>query len=103
MPSRFEPCGLGQLIALRYGTIPIVRNTGGLSDTIQQYDRETGEGNGFVFEQYTGQAMMEAILHGLETYAEGSEVWDMLVKNAMNLDYSWKASALKYKDLYKSL
>lgn len=101
MPSRFEPCGLAQLISLKYGTLPIVRKTGGLRDTIQPYNRYTHEGHGFAFEHYMGSDMAHALNEALETYAE-SEVFKKLIKRSMELDFSWKQSALSYLDLYLS-
>jgi len=102
MPSLFEPCGLGQLIALAYGTIPIVRETGGLNDTVQSYDEETGEGNGFSFTNFNAHDMLHTVLRAIEFYHD-KPVWDRLVKQAMTEDYSWEKSALAYKKLYKSL
>ncbi len=103
MPSLFEPCGLGQIFSLRYGTIPIVRKTGGLADTIISYDEITGKGNGFVFEEYTGAAMLLEIKRSLNLYAQERDTWQKLVKNAMECIYSWDRSAQKYMDLYNSL
>lgn len=101
MPSRFEPCGLGQLISLRYGTIPIVRFTGGLADTVREYDYNTGTGNGFIFRDYSGKALQEAIGRALRLYSEEPERWKGLVKNAMELDFSWARSAVEYLQLYQ--
>ncbi|MCR4397603.1 MAG: glycogen synthase GlgA [Firmicutes bacterium] len=98
MPSRFEPCGLGQLISLRYGTIPIVRSVGGLADTIFDYDPGTGMGNGFSFKEYSADAV-EAVERALRAY-EDREAWKRLVQSAMNLDFSWNRSAAEYMDLY---
>lgn len=100
MPSLFEPCGLGQLIALRYGTIPIVRKTGGLADTIVDYDEDKGHGNGFVFKEPTSVALGDAIGRALEVYREKGE-WNKLVKRAMVADYSWERSAREYVKLYQ--
>ncbi len=102
MPSLFEPCGLGQLIALAYGTIPIVRETGGLNDTVHSYDEETGEGNGFSFTNFNAHDMLHTIHRAIEFYHD-KPVWEQLVKQAMTEDYSWEQSALAYKELYKSL
>ncbi len=102
MPSLFEPCGLGQLIALAYGTIPIVRETGGLNDTVQSYDEETGEGNGFSFTNFNAHDMLHTVRRAIEFYHD-KPVWEQLVKQAMTEDYSWGKSALAYKKLYKSL
>jgi len=98
MPSRFEPCGLGQLIALRYGTIPIVRATGGLADTIVDYGKP--DSNGFVFTQYTHKALSEAIKRAVEVYGKKSE-WKALVQTALASDFSWESAAGQYADLYR--
>jgi starch synthase len=102
MPSRYEPCGLGQLIALRYGTIPIVRKTGGLADTIFEFDPATKEGNGFVFEEYSSQELLNAVKRALEVY-KNRKLWLGLVKKAMEYDFSWDSSADKYVKLYKKI
>ncbi|TDT67422.1 starch synthase [Hypnocyclicus thermotrophus] len=102
MPSLFEPCGLGQLIALRYGTIPIVRETGGLNDTVKAYNEFTGEGNGFSFTHYNAHDMMYTIRRAIKFYND-KKVWNTLVERALSGDYSWNASAKEYEDLYKSL
>ncbi|MFZ5651543.1 MAG: glycogen synthase GlgA [Bacillota bacterium] len=101
MPSKFEPCGLGQLIAMRYGTIPIVRATGGLADTVHDYNPVTGSGNGFVFSEYTGRALYHAIARALKVYRDDPGQWLRLVKNAMELDFSWARSAVEYLQLYQ--
>ena len=100
MPSRYEPCGLGQMISLRYGTIPIVRRTGGLADTITDFDAHTGEGNGFSFKQYSAVALMGAISRALLTM-QIRPAWSRLVRNAMSCDFSWDRSANEYVDLYR--
>ncbi len=100
MPSMFEPCGLGQLFAMRYGTVPIVRKTGGLADTVKHYDAETKTGNGFVFEDYVASGMMWAINEALAAYSKPRE-WNHIVKNAMSCDFSWLKSAEKYIDIYE--
>jgi starch synthase len=100
MPSRFEPCGLGQLIGMRYGTIPIVRKTGGLADTVQHYDPDTGQGTGFCFEDGLPDALMWAIGRALEVYEDKDE-WRRLIRNAMEADFSWAKSAREYVELYK--
>jgi len=100
MPSRFEPCGLGQMIALRYGTIPIVRRTGGLADTISDFNPRTGEGNGFVFERYHQMDLFAAAVRAIENYKH-RDTWRMLQERGMRADYSWDASARKYADLYR--
>lgn len=99
MPSKFEPCGLCQMIAMRYGTIPVVRATGGLKDTVANYDPQTEEGDGFVFQKYQAKEFMEAIKKALAIYQE-SEKWYKLVRKAMQKDFSWEASAKKYLGLY---
>ncbi|MTH54397.1 glycogen synthase GlgA [Bacillus mangrovi] len=103
MPSRFEPCGLGQLIALRYGSIPVVRETGGLNDTVLSYNEGTGEGNGFSFRNFNAHDMMHTIKRALDIYREDKELWEKLVVNAMSQDYSWARSAAKYNELYTDL
>ncbi len=100
MPSRFEPCGLGQLIAMRYGSIPIVRSTGGLADTVQDFDPETGAGNGFSFKPYQAIALYGAITRAIENY-KYKDTWQRLMVKVMSADYSWEASARKYVDLYR--
>ncbi len=100
MPSRYEPCGLGQLISLRYGTIPIVRRTGGLADTIREWDGAPGAGTGFVFDASTPEACRAAVTRALETYARPA-AWPRLVRNAMAEDFSWEASAEKYVSGYR--
>jgi starch synthase len=100
MPSRFEPCGLGQLIALRYGTIPVVRSTGGLADTIQEFNPATLEGNGFTFKAYNQEAMLEAIDRAVKLYTCNQELWKSLTIKALSADYSWSRSAQAYVELY---
>ena len=100
MPSRYEPCGLGQLIAMRYGTIPIVRRTGGLVDTVQEYNPATGDGTGFCFDDESSEALMSAIKRGLNVYYDKVS-WRWLVLNAMKKDFSWTHSAEKYLGLYR--
>lgn len=102
MPSNYEPCGIGQLIAMRYGAIPLVRETGGLKDTVQQYDKYAKTGNGFVFRDYNAHEMMYALKRALSAY-ENFEEWRQIVINAMNADFSWKNSAKEYKELYQRL
>ncbi len=102
MPSNYEPCGIGQLIALRYGTIPVVRETGGLKDTVQQYDKYTNEGNGFVFPNYNAHELMYAVKKAL-AMRKNLQIWQKIIQNAMNADYSWKESAREYKELYEKL
>jgi starch synthase len=102
MPSKFEPCGLSQMIALRYGTIPIVRETGGLNDTVQSYNEFTGEGNGFSFTNFNAHDMLYTIRRALTFYKE-KQVWEKLMKEGMSGDYSWAQSALKYNKVYADL
>jgi starch synthase len=102
MPSNYEPCGIGQLIALRYGTIPVVRETGGLKDTVQQYNKYSETGNGFVFSNINAHEMMYALKRALSTY-ENTEVWQQIIRNAMEADYSWQESAKEYRKLYEQL
>lgn len=102
MPSLFEPCGIGQLIALRYGSLPIVRETGGLKDTIIPYNEYTGEGNGFSFRQYHGQDMLNALQRALTVY-QNADQWKKIVGSAMRSDYSWRKSAIEYLTLYAQL
>ncbi len=99
MPSRFEPCGLGQLIAMRYGSVPIVRAVGGLADTVQEYDPRTGEGNGFTFTNYDPWELFAAIVRALEVY-RSKDIWRTLQPRGMNADHSWHASALRYVEVY---
>jgi starch synthase len=99
MPSRYEPCGLGQLIGFKYGTVPIVRKTGGLADTVHDFDPKTGEGEGFVFEEYSARALFGAVKRALDTFHKKT-VWKPLQEKIMGLDYSWDASAKKYVSLY---
>jgi len=101
MPSLFEPCGLGQIFSLRYGTVPIVRKTGGLSDTVTHFDAKTKTGNGFVFENYTSDGLMWAINDALKVYNSGE--WKYVVENAMKCNFSWDVSAEKYIALYKKI
>ena len=102
MPSKSEPCGLAQMIASRYGTIPIVRETGGLYDTIRPYITSDGSGNGFTFKTYNAHDMLDAVRRALSLYCDKEE-WSKLVANAMNMDFSWNASAKKYLKMYDEL
>ena len=99
----FEPCGLSQMISLRYGTIPIVRETGGLKDTVQPYNEFTGEGNGFTFTNYNAHDMLHVVQLALKTYTDDKKVWNTLVKRAMKGSYGWDHSAMDYIKLYKLL
>jgi starch synthase len=100
MPSRFEPCGLGQIISLRYGTIPIVRATGGLAETIIDYDTNINCGNGFSFKNFSSDEMLDAIDRAIKVYKEKPDEWDNLIVRAMESDFSWNRSAVKYEELY---
>ncbi len=100
MPSLYEPCGLNQMYSLRYGTVPVVRATGGLVDTVEDFDAVEGTGVGFVFEPYTSGAMLEAIERAVSTYDDGG-AWGGIVRRGMALDFSWRASAERYLDLYE--
>jgi len=102
MPSRFEPCGLAQLISLKYGTLPIVRKTGGLKDSIDPFNKYTKEGTGFSFENYDAQDLSHAINEALTAYKD-KKTWKSLIKRAMNKDFSWTQSAKKYLELYEKL
>jgi starch synthase len=101
MPSRFEPCGLGQLIAMRYGAVPIVRHTGGLADTVQDLTSDLNGGSGFVFEEYSPGALLAAIDRALHSY--GNKAWRDVIERIMALDFSWQASARKYETLYRKV
>lgn len=100
MPSKFEPCGLSQIIAMRYGTLPIVRETGGLKDTVQPYNEFTGEGTGFSFTNFNGDEMGDAVFRAARLFWDNRDAWNRLVTQAMSQDFSWTRSADKYLDLY---
>ena len=100
MPSRFEPCGLGQLIALRYGAIPVVRHTGGLADTVSDYTGPDSDGNGFVFQEYSAAALLAALRRALATFQRPDE-WRRLQARCMQLDFSWDRSAERYESAYR--
>ena len=100
VPSRFEPCGLTQLIAMHYGTVPIVRETGGLKDTVEPFNQYTGEGNGFTFDRYESGLLLDATNRAKTLYFEYREAWDEMVKRNMNKDVSWEVSAKQYRQLY---
>ena len=101
MPSLFEPCGLSQMIAMRYGTLPVVRETGGLKDTVIPYNYETGEGTGFSFANFNGDEMGDAVFRGARLFWDNHDAWNNVVTQAMNQDFSWTRSASKYMDLYR--
>ncbi len=103
MPSQFEPCGIGQLIAMRYRSIPIVRETGGLRDTVQPYNQFTGEGTGFTFSHYNAHDMFDAVQRAVHTYQHDPTSWHHIQNNMKKCDFSWKKSAQQYVELYLSL
>ncbi|RKY77416.1 glycogen synthase GlgA, partial [candidate division KSB1 bacterium] len=102
MPSKYEPCGLNQLYSLRYGTIPIVRATGGLADTVVDFNPETKTGTGFVFKNYDSAELLQAIKRAIDVFAD-KPTWTQLVRTAMEQDFSWKTSAKEYTKLYALL
>ena len=103
MPSLFEPCGLAQMIAMRYGTLPVVRETGGLKDTVIPYNKYTGEGTGFSFAEYNAHTMMFTLLGAADLYRNQPEAWSRLMDNAMAQDFSWDRAARDYADIYNNL
>ncbi len=102
MPSRYEPCGLGQMISFKYGTVPVVRQTGGLKDSVEEFDLKTRKGSGFTFETYKPEYFFNAVKKALQVYNH-KEAWEALVKKIMKLDFSWKASAADYVKLYDNI
>lgn len=102
MPSLYEPCGLNQIYALKYGTVPVVRATGGLDDTVEAYDPETGRGTGFKFQAYEGAAMLGAIRQALAVFRNQPAVWRRIQSNGMSKDFSWRTSAIEYTRLYQA-
>lgn len=103
MPSKSEPCGLSQLIAMRYGTVPIVHETGGLKDTVIPFNPETGEGFGFTFQSFNGEDMLDALRRALSVYGGAPEAWANVMRNGMTADLSWKVPAAEYMALYEQL
>ncbi|HEY8908702.1 MAG TPA: glycogen synthase GlgA [Desulfosporosinus sp.] len=103
MPSRYEPCGISQMIAMRYGTVPVVRETGGLKDTVIPYNELTGEGNGFRFTNYNAHELLFALQHAVRLYQEDKQAWDNVRQNALKSDFSWERSAKAYITIYESL
>ena len=103
MPSRFEPCGLSQLIAMKYGTVPLVRETGGLYDTVSSYNSGTGTGTGFTFAPYSAEALEFTLRRAIRYYTDHGDVWKKLMVRGMKKDYSWKASAGKYLEIYSTV
>jgi len=102
MPSRYEPCGLSQIYSLKYGTVPIVRATGGLDDTVDPWDARTKKGTGFKFHEYTGDALLRAIHHALQVYKDQTS-WERLMRNGMSKDFSWRVSAREYIRVYEKV
>ncbi len=103
MPSKYEPCGLNQMYSLNYGAIPIVRQTGGLADTVVRFKEKTGEGNGFVFKEYNADDMISEIKRAIKIFNSDKTAWTKLMKNGMKTDFSWQNSAKKYVDLYRKV
>ncbi|MBR0360637.1 MAG: glycosyltransferase, partial [Clostridia bacterium] len=103
MPSAFEPCGLSQIISMKYGTLPIVRETGGLKDTVKPYNQYTGEGYGFSFANYNADEMLGCIYTAMDVYYNNKPQWIQLARQAMAADYSWDVSADKYISLYSDI
>ena len=101
MPSKYEPCGLNQMYSMRYGTVPIVRATGGLDDTVEDYTG-SGKGTGFKFEKYESKELLKVIQRALKVFQQPEE-WKRLMRNGMSRDFSWENSARKYINLYKEL
>ncbi|SCP94900.1 glycogen synthase GlgA [Anaerobium acetethylicum] len=103
MPSLFEPCGLSQLMSLRYGTVPIVRETGGLKDTVEPYDQHNNSGTGFSFTNYNAHEMLDIIKYALHVYTNRKREWNKIIDRGMAADFSWNTSARKYEELYNRL
>jgi starch synthase len=100
MPSLYEPCGLGQMIAMRYGTVPVVREVGGLADSVKEFDPTKGEGTGFLFKEYSPRALSDAVSRALEFY-KNKNIWRKIQENCMKMDFSWRSSARKYIEIYE--
>ena len=103
MPSLFEPCGLSQLMSLRYGTVPIVRETGGLKDTVAPYNKNDNTGNGFTFDDYDAHLLLDAVNRAKDLYFNNRWCWDEMVLRDMDKDVSWENSAAQYKKMYVDL
>ena len=103
MPSRYEPCGLNQIYSLKYGTVPVVRATGGLDDTIEPFNPRNGKGTGFKFKPYSGAALLECVREALHLFTRDRKAWQTLMQNGMEKDYSWGASAVEYERLYQRM
>src|SRR5262249_17801362 len=102
MPSRYEPCGLNQIYSLKYGTVPVVRATGGLDDTIDHFDPRSGRGTGFRFNEYSGEALLQCLRTALVAF-EDKAAWQKLMRNGMGKDFSWNASAKDYVRIYEKV
>jgi len=102
MPSRYEPCGLNQMYSLAYGTVPLVRHTGGLADTVERWDPETRTGTGFVFYDYTPDALFDTIEHALDVWKDRG-AWEQIVQNGMAKDFSWDRQSGFYVELYRRI
>ena len=102
MPSRYEPCGLNQMYSLRYGTVPVVRATGGLDDTVAEFDAASGRGTGFKFGPYTAEALLGAVARAVDVYRRPDD-WRRLVRNGMACDFAWRDAAERYLALYRLL
>ena len=103
MPSLFEPCGLSQMMSLRYGTVPLVRETGGLKDTVLPYNEYEGTGTGFSFANYNAHELLATLRYAMTTYYKNKKAWDGIVKRGMKQDFSWDSSAREYETLYGAL
>ena len=103
MPSRFEPCGLGQLIAMRYGAVPVVRHTGGLVDTVEKLSVDLKRGSGFVFEKYDADSLYSTLEHAANVFNNKKEDWQKIIQRIMSLDFSWNHSARKYEAVYRQI
>jgi starch synthase len=101
MPSRYEPCGLNQIYSMRYGTVPVVRATGGLDDTVEQFDRQALKGTGFKFKEYSGEALLETVQTAIGVYRSDPKAWQALMRNGMAQEYSWINSAREYVKVYE--
>ncbi|MEJ2493684.1 MAG: glycosyltransferase, partial [Ignavibacteriaceae bacterium] len=102
MPSRYEPCGLNQMYSLKYGTVPVVRKTGGLADTVVKFNEKTGEGDGFMFDKYDSKEFLKEVKRAVKVF-KNKEAWIKIMKTGIKSDFSWNSSAKKYIDLYKTI
>ncbi|MGE5681731.1 MAG: glycosyltransferase, partial [Bacillota bacterium] len=103
MPSRYEPCGLNQMYSLAYGTVPVVRETGGLADTVIKFNEKEETGNGFVFKKYESGELLKEIKRAIKVFQQDRKLWAKIQKNGMKSDFTWVSSAKKYVELYKKL